>query len=168
MEMNYMRCVPAIFMGLVLLVFEVKAEGNCPPGYFPIGGPEVQGCAPIPSSGGGLPLDPGPQWATRWGAIAVDGTVSRFGGAEGYSNRRRAEKAAIANCKKNGGTKHCKVPGGAYYNQCGALAWGESKARVFSAGTTEAAQNLALEACSKDTANCKVYYSGCSYPERIR
>lgn len=27
------------------------AEGNCPPGYYPVGGQGVQGCAPIPNYG---------------------------------------------------------------------------------------------------------------------
>jgi hypothetical protein len=43
----------SILGGIVLvtsLVYgsKVQAEGNCPEGYFPIGGQGVQGCAPIP------------------------------------------------------------------------------------------------------------------------
>ncbi|WP_080104328.1 DUF4189 domain-containing protein [Stenotrophomonas maltophilia] len=30
-----------------------KAEGNCPPGFYPVGGRGVQGCAPIPVAGTG-------------------------------------------------------------------------------------------------------------------
>jgi Domain of unknown function (DUF4189) len=39
-----------------------KAEGRCPPGYFPIGDQSVQGCAPIPISGEQRPNpNPGPR-----------------------------------------------------------------------------------------------------------
>lgn len=160
-------------LGLILNLVsagQVRAEGGCPDGYYPIGGGNGgwSGCAPIPSNGGGAPPDPGPLWAKRWGAIAIDGTLSRFGGAEGQTSARRAIKAAISACKQNGGAKNCKVSGGAYYNQCGALAWGDSVARIFSAGTTEQAQSDAMAACSKQTTNCKIYYAGCSYPERVR
>lgn len=152
---------------LLLCSFASLAEGNCPSGYYPIGGPDVQGCAPIPGSGGsGSPTNPGPHWATRWGAIATDGAASRLGGAEGLSSKRRAQKAAIAACKKNGGTK-CRVLH-SYYNQCGVLAWGNDLAQAYSAETTERASTGALRVCSEKTANCKVFYSGCSYPEQIR
>lgn len=159
------------FLGsLALLVAgSAWAEGNCPQGYYPVGGGNGgwAGCAPIPSNNA-PPPNTGPQWAKRWGAIAIDDQVSRFGGAEGYSSARCAEKAAIAICKKNGGTKSCKVSGGAYYNQCGALAWGDTLARISTAGTIEEAQKYAVQGCSQRTANCKIYYSGCSYPERVR
>lgn len=161
-----------IFLGLFFLPSVVRGEGNCPQGYYPVGGGNGgwAGCAPIPSSGGGQtpPPDAGPQWAKRWGAIAIDDSVSRFGGVEGYTSSRRAEKAAIAVCKKNGGTKRCKVLGGAYYNQCGSLAWGDSRFQVYSAGTADEANGFAIQACSQQTTNCKVYYTGCSYPVRVR
>jgi len=112
------------------------------------------------------PPNPGPQWATRWGAIATDGANSRLGGAENLSSKRRAQKAAIGVCKKNGGTK-CKVLH-AYYNQCGVLAWGDDWAQTYSAGTIEKATEMAIQQCLTKTANCKVFYSGCSYPEQVR
>jgi hypothetical protein len=165
-EVIDMRYASAILVCLALLTFEVRAEGNCPPGYFPIGGLEVQGCAPMDSGSSGSPPNPGPQWAKRWGAIATDGPLGRLGGAEGLPNKRRAQKAAIATCQQNGGKK-CKVLH-AYYNQCGVLAWGNDLAQTYSAGTVEKATELALLECSKQTGNCKVFYSGCSYPERVR
>lgn len=154
---------------LVLVCFGVSAEGGtCPDGYYPIGGQGLQGCAPFPGGSGGdnAPRDPGPQWATRWGAIAVDGTSSRLGGSEKHTSKRRAQKAALADCKKNGGTK-CKGVI-AYYNQCGVLAWGNDWYQAHSGATTDAATAGALASCSKNTSNCKVFYTGCSYPERIR
>ncbi len=32
--------------------FPLLAEGNCPPGYYPIGGQGAVGCAPINNQGG--------------------------------------------------------------------------------------------------------------------
>lgn len=145
------------------------AEGNCPDGYYPIGGGNGgwQGCAPIPGNGSSNgPQNPGPQWATRWGAIATDGARSSLGGAEKHSSKRRAQKAAVAACKQNGGVK-CKVLL-TYYNQCGVLAWGSELAQAYSAETTEQATEGAIRVCSKNTSNCKVFYTGCSYPERVR
>ncbi len=154
--------LPALFA-----IGSAKAEGRCPDGYYPIGGGNGgwQGCAPV-SGGGSAPPNPGPQWATRWGAIATDGAASRLGGAEGLPSKRRAEKAAVAACKTNGGTK-CEVLH-SYYNQCGVLAWGNDLAQAYSAETTAQATAGALRVCSERTTNRKVFYSGCSYPEQIR
>lgn len=81
------------------------AEGNCPSGYYPIGGGNGgwNGCAPMSSgSGSGSgPANPGASWATRWGAIATD-RVGTFG-TEGLASKRQAKSAALAECKKHGG-----------------------------------------------------------------
>ncbi|TXI45572.1 MAG: DUF4189 domain-containing protein [Lysobacter sp.] len=165
-RMNAVRLLGSLAL---LVAGSAWAEGNCPQGYYPIGGGNGgwAGCAPIPNDNAPAP-DPGPQWERRWGAIAVDETVGRFGGAEGYSSARRAEKAALAACRKNGGSKRCKAMGGAYYNQCGALAWGDQRLEIYSAGTAGEANEYALRACSERTTNCKIYYTGCSYPVRVR
>lgn len=160
---------------VVILLFSAfmhgaKAEGGCPDGYYPIGGGNGgwSGCAPIPGSGGGAyqPRDPGPMWATKWGAIAVDGTTGKFAGIEGLSSERKANKAAIKECRKNGG-KQCKVIA-AYYNGCGAMAWGDSKVTSYMGPQRQEAIDLAVKSCSKETTNCQAYYAGCSYPVRIR
>ena len=40
------------FIFIIYLTIEnVHAEGNCPSGYYPVGGQGVQGCAPIPGGG---------------------------------------------------------------------------------------------------------------------
>jgi hypothetical protein len=144
------------------------ADGNCPDGYFPIGGGNAgwEGCAPYEVPAGDPPPDPGPQWATRWGAIAVDGQVGRFGGVEGMSSEGRARRSAIKLCRKNGGKK-CDVIA-TYYNQCGAMAWGDNRAASYSGPEREKTINLAVAECSTLTPNCKPYYAGCSYPQRIR
>jgi hypothetical protein len=146
----------------------LSAEGRCPPGYFPTNNPDFVGCAPnnAPTlSGSGStpePADPGPRWDFRWGAIAVDGDAGKFAGADGLATPDKAKKAAIKLCRKNGG-KQCRILI-EYHNQCGALVWGDNQYAGFYGALPEEVQKRALESCSGLTANCKIYYLGCSYP----
>ena len=156
---------------LVLAANSCWAEGSCPQGYYPVGGGNGgwAGCAPIPGSGGGQsmpPPDPGPQWATRWGAIAVDGAAGKFGGANDMTSERKAQRAAIKDCRKNGGKK-CEITV-SYYNQCGAMAWGNNRSVSWRGPEREATIRDAVAACDKETDNCAPYYAGCSYPVRVR
>ena len=158
----------------VLLLFNVSvfAEGgNCPAGYFPTGGAAagVYGCAPMNNlSNGGhqQPADPGPRWQTRWGAIAIDGQNSKFAGIDGFTTSSKARKAAIKQCRANGGKK-CKILID-YYNQCGSLAWGQQGAIASIGPIVEDVMKESVAACSKNTSGCSVYYTGCSYPERVQ
>ncbi len=147
--------------------FDVKAEGgSCPDGYFPIGGQGVQGCAPIPGEPNSPPPPPGPQWATRWGAIAYDSKTGGLGGVEGLSSKRKAGKAATASCKKSGG-RSCKVIS-SYYNQCGAIAWGNDHFVTWRGPLRSEIEQRAVSDCNQKGGDCKIFYSGCSYPERVR
>jgi Domain of unknown function (DUF4189) len=163
------RITLLLLISVLLYSAEVNAEGRCPPGYHPVGTNTTGylGCAPIPGAGeDSAPVDPGPRWVTRWGAIAIDGSTGKFAGTEGMSNERKAKRSAITQCRNNGG-KQCKVIA-TYYNQCGALAWGDAKATGYSGPEREETVQLAIQACSKQTTNCQAYYSGCSYPEQIQ
>lgn len=167
-----MSWVRFAFLSMLLLCSgQVFAEGRCPPGYFPTNNPDFVGCAPNNSprlNGGGSvpqPPDPGPRWDFRWGAIAVDGQAGRFAGADGLETPSKAKKAATKLCRKNGG-KQCKVLV-EYHNQCGALVWGDNQYAGFYGALPEEVQKRAIESCSSLTANCKIYYLGCSYPTRI-
>jgi Domain of unknown function (DUF4189) len=106
--------------------------------------------------------------AAKWGAVALDAKLSKFGGSEGHSSEGQAIKAAIRQCKANGGGKDCNVNknGRVWSNQCGALAWGDTKAMVFSASTHAAATQGAMDACSRVNANCEIFYAGCSFPQQ--
>ena len=139
--------------------------GSCPDGYYPIGGQGFQGCAPIPTREN-PPPDPGPQWVTRWGAIAYDATLGRIGSIEDMPSKRKADKAALTQCKRKGG-KSCKVIA-SYYNQCGAMAWGNGFFAAWRAPEREQAESNAINECSQGTGQCQVFYSGCSYPVRVR
>lgn len=144
----------------------VRAEGNCPDGYYPIGGGGVEGCAPMPGGEEDAPPDPGPQWETRWGVVVFDASKDVFGMADGMRSKRKAQKAAAAQCKQRGG-RACKIIGWAY-NQCMALAIGDTWVHVSGGETPDVAQQRAISHCSAKSPNCGVEYSSCSYPERIR
>lgn len=161
-----------ILLALLLVTTGVAAEEGCPPGLFPnTSGAAGGGCVPFrsnagPSSGSlGYPA-PSIRWVSRWGAIAIDETNSGVGTAVAMSSKRRAEKAAMLDCRAKGGSG-CKISI-AYHDQCAAIAWGDMQASVLGAGTIEEATSVALEDCERHTENCRIYYSDCSYPERVQ
>lgn len=174
-----MRSALTIFM--FLLSFTAFAEGNCPPGHYPIGGQGVMGCAPIggsasPQSSGPVPTG---KWETRWGAIVEDesansrGVVGATGVAESRKSKREAISVATEQCRKGGGQK-CKLRI-AYFNQCVALAdpprgvAGSGASSVaYRAGSLSEAQQLALAKCKDDnglSGQCELAYSACSMSE---
>lgn len=151
--------------------FTARAEGRCPPGYFPTTNPDFIGCAPIYNSDPSLgyssssapkPPDPGPRWKFRWGAIVVDGEKGKFGGADGFESPSQAQKAAVKICRNHGG-KRCELVI-EYYNQCGALVWGEDRYSGHSGPVPDEVSKRALDLCAQETSNCQIYYMGCSYP----
>lgn len=160
-----MRALWLLGVVLLLVSLPIKAQW-CPPGYVPIGGDQAgwKDCAPVAGSNESIP-DPGPQWATRWGAIAVDNAKSAWGFFDGASSKRRASKAAVESCKRNGG-KTCKVYI-SYHNQCGALASGDNRITTYRAPESGQAESEALKSCSQKTENCGLIHSGCSYPQKI-
>ena len=170
--MSY-RLISLLF--LMVCSFMVKAEGRCPPGYFPTTNPDFVGCAPIYGSGGydsgyspalaPKPPDPGARWKFRWGAIVVDGEKGKFGGADGFERPSQAKKAAVKDCRKHGG-KRCELLI-EYYNQCGALVWGENRYSGHSGPVPDEVSQRALSLCAKETSNCQIYYMGCSYPVEV-
>jgi hypothetical protein len=148
---------------------EARAEGRCPDGYYPTGGADVgwYGCAPMGPVEDSVNVPPKPEsgWQTRWGAIATaDGA---FGVANGMRTKRSAVKHALSDCKARAQGKRCKLKS-AYHDQCAALAWGDEVNIAFRSPDLQDAESSALLACNRYTRNCRVYYSGCSYPERVR
>ena len=163
--MNRIWIVLALVLGLGLNTKTVWAEGGtCPPGYYPVNSPGVMGCAPIPG-GGDEPADTGPSWVTTWGAIAADGERQIVSSVHSYRSKRKAESAAIKQCRARGGSKNCKALI-SFYNRCGVMAAGDSQATTYRAGTAEEASREVLKTCSALTANCRVIQTACSYPVR--
>jgi hypothetical protein len=107
-----------------------------------------------------------PKWETRWGAIATDAEHAKLGVVIAASNKRMAELGALEDCKNKGGS-NCKLQL-SYYNQCAAMVVGDRVMNTGSAATLEEAKQMGLSECQKDDSNCRVYYSGCSLPERVQ
>lgn len=159
---------------LYILIFStgmVHAEGNCPNGYYPIGAAQgqqgPQGCAPIPGydqQSAQLPSPTG--WAplreSRWGAVATDIAHSSAGASVDKPTKREAEKAALAECKSNGGLA-CKVEL-TYENGCVAMSVGNKIHNVTSDATIKIASQSSMETCKSADTNCRIYYTACSLP----
>jgi hypothetical protein len=142
------------------------AEGNCPPGYFPIGGGSAgwEGCAPMgPNSGGNTDQAPLPPAKPRWGAIAT--ASGAYGVAVDADSRNGAETQALSDCQSMSKGRPCEIQM-AFKNQCAALAWGSNNNAVATAAAQPQAEALAMSTCSNQGANCEIYYSGCSFPSR--
>jgi Domain of unknown function (DUF4189) len=134
-------------------IIYVEPPRVCPPGTV-----EVTASQPC------LDINTGPKWEKRWGAIAVDSVLGKFGGSEGHSSKGDAQKAAVGLCKANGGSKDCKVTI-AYYNQCGALAWGDRYIASSNGPDLDKTIESAVATCSQGAPDCQAYYAGCSYAE---
>lgn len=147
----------------------------CPPGYYPTGGEHVgwHSCAPMD---GGIrndsenndptgPQTPEEQWEERWGAIAT--ANGAMGQAASKKTKQEAEKEALADCKSRAGNQPCKLKV-AYYNQCVALSWGNEGNVAARGPYIEEVEQSANKKCSKSFSNCKIYYSACSLPVRVR
>ncbi|PKH72960.1 hypothetical protein CXF96_13295 [Stenotrophomonas sp. Betaine-02u-21] len=152
-----------------------NAEGNCPPGHYPIGGQGVQGCAPIPGAAASQqravpqPAAPTSRWGTRWGAVAASDSTSDAGAAAGRRAKAAAISDAMADCRRNG-APDCKIMA-EYSNQC--FAWvspdggdGKGLGGLGEGMTPELALKKAMSYCDNPRGNgCKVAYSACSLPE---
>ncbi|MEO8001698.1 MAG: DUF4189 domain-containing protein [Arenimonas sp.] len=155
-----------LFFGFFILSSFAKAEGGCPAGEYPANPPAVNICYPIPGADGAVTQQSTVHWETRWGAIATDNVSGKLGASTGGKSKRFATKAAVAKCRENGGTK-CVVDI-AYYNQCAVMILGEKKYNTASAATLDEATAIGMKACSLSNKNCRVYYSSCSFAERVQ
>jgi hypothetical protein len=158
--------------GGVLLMFSALVFA-CPPGYYPTGSDAAgwHGCAPMDggisneSAEDSAPQEAQEEWEDRWGAIAT------ANGAFGYSASKKSKEAAaqeaLAECRRNAGKEACKLKP-PYYNQCAALAWGDTTNIVARGPELAEVEQRAVALCSKETRNCRIYYSACSLPVRVR
>lgn len=163
-----------LFSAMSMLCAETKAQ-SCPPGYYPIGGAQAgwHGCAPMDGgisneSENNEPEQPEKAqevWEDRWGALAT--ANGAMGQATSKRTKEEAEREAMADCRARAGSQQCKLKT-AYYNQCIALSWG-SEGNVAARGPDlNEVEQRANEKCAASFTNCKIYYSACSLPVRIR
>lgn len=147
-----------------------RAEQGCPAGLIPTGQAPGPICVPMPGYGigGPSPVQPqprGPQWQSRYGAIAMDYTSGKIGTSSNMASNRKAAKEAAAQCRANGGDgDSCSKNLLSWGNGCGVIAWGADFAAIRSAESIDKAAAEALQVCGQNTADCQIYYSGCSYP----
>lgn len=148
-----------VFLGL----FVTSVNAQCRIGSGPNHGDGVPYCSqltPPPKT------SPGPQWAVQWGAIAYGG--GGFGAAKQMSSVGEAKNSALRACRDSGAGGHCKV-GLAYSDQCVAYATGDDySVGIARSPMPEEAYSMAMASCAESTTNCKVTYSACSLPVRIR
>lgn len=172
------RILAAMFLLALSIVSpaNLRAEGACPPGFYPIGGQGVQGCAPIPGSSSSsqgsasIPTPPSPtgRWHDAWGAVAGSNSTSWVGSATDQASRTRAEKIALEKCAEEGATD-CSVLM-SYYNQCFVWVVPRTKARGARSGmgtgqTLKIATQAANRKCSDPAGGaCEVFYSDCAEP----
>ncbi|MEL4893232.1 DUF4189 domain-containing protein [Xanthomonas protegens] len=164
------------FLALLFISAAATAEGNCPPGQYPIGGQGTAGCAPIPQQNSTVSQEARPtgKWLKTWGAIAVGrvDSIPYYGVPTGAMSKSEAEQQALERCAKKGPT-NCSVAI-TYQNQCAAI--GEPRdgdkpspiglAQFVSAPTKEMASDGVLKRCLAKNAGmrCEVIYIGCSEP----
>lgn len=162
---NLTRAYRLAFLMLMLLVGGiVHAEGGCPPGMIPEGGPGVSSCRPIPNYN-----QSGSQghWIHQWGAIATDGPGGHLGVATNMSSKEEAEQTSLAGCMSKGGTScHVEV---AYHDQCAAMVVGDTGHNSGNAATIAEAVSYGIQVCrdAGDT-NCHAYYTACSLSKLVQ
>jgi len=144
------------------------AEGGfCPPGTIDHNNSRAAAivCSPIPGYGQQqAPQLPPQQWERRWGAIATGGAL---GVATDKLSEQEARKTAMNNCAANGGA-HCKIDA-VYDNQCAVIVLGVNGYNTPNAATLEKATGLGMKTCrDAGSPDCRVVYSDCSLPVRIR
>lgn len=160
-----------LIFALSSLAFSMHASaegGSCPDGYYPIGGQGATGCAHFPENNerANGSSAPSAKWVTTWGAIVADGSNASIGSVVGMPTKRKAEKATLDECKADGG-KNCRVDL-AYHNQCAVLVSGANRYLVQSAETIDAASKVGIQKCGAMDTGCRVHYSGCTRPIRIK
>lgn len=168
-----MRSRLVVAIGLLIACCDASAQ-DCG-GMVNVNGiciPPDQESSPLYDSYGGgndyrAPPPPQPKWIDRWGGMAMDDDEGISGIVADLPSKRKAKKAAIAECESRGG-KNCTIAA-IYKNQCLVVVSNSSRSQIVNAATIGRATALAMRDCMADGSNdCHVFYSGCSNAIRIR
>lgn len=138
--------------------------GPCPGGAVPSNGRCVSPAEAAANRGSGTSRPAYTEvWEDRYGAIAVDPKSGTMGAAEGASSRRRAINEALKLCGNSGCVAMAHVRNG-----CLASAWGGRTGYYKFAEDIQTAENKAIQACWGEFSDCRLTYSYCSLPVRVR
>lgn len=154
---------------LLCIASDIHAQAACPPGTVPYGsgsGQEMCGPDESQSETPQQNLPPTPLWKDEWMALAADPARSVLGVATYKSTAEEAKRAAMADCKAKGGVD-CKIEN-AIRNGCAAFVTGSKGYNLNGGSTIDEAIDKGMAVCQSESSNCKIYYSGCSLPVRIR
>jgi Domain of unknown function (DUF4189) len=156
------RLFGAALLGMLCLHGTAKAEGRCPPGYYPTGGNDAGwlGCAPMGPIEQDEPNDEpdqGPPPAPDvYMAVVAHRDTSALWTTSGYDSRAAAEKAALRACGK------------LMNNGCYVWWWGVNDFTVAVARDVaglffvegdinrDAARSKVLTACQAQTLGCEI------------
>lgn len=169
------RMIEIVVLIVMFLLYASAHAQSCPPGYYPTGGAQAgwHGCAPMDGGIGNESENHDQEeqyktqevWEDRWGALAT--ANGAMGQATSKRTQAEAEREAMADCKARAGAQPCKLKT-AYYNQCIALSWGNEGNVAARGPELKEVEQRANEICSASYSNCKIYYSACSLPVRLR
>ncbi|MBS0215811.1 MAG: DUF4189 domain-containing protein [Proteobacteria bacterium] len=110
------------------------------------------------------PVRSGALWQDRFGAIASDSKTGSIGWASNARSKKEAHKAAVEDC--GGGGCQVKADG---RNTCLAEAWGGGVSGYGTGINLQRAEEDALSNCKSGGGSaCKIDYSACSLPVRVR
>lgn len=165
----------AVAVGAVFLASgdAARAEGRCPPGYYPVGGDRASDCAPIPGAqnggGDGYDSEPAsrPRRADTYGAIVWgigrDG-ATRYNVTTGALPLGQAHASALSQCQSEGNSD-CRL-GLDFSNGYYAVAVaGKNEGAVDSGPSERIARQKAKAACQRIyNRSCKVVETGESLP----
>lgn len=132
--------------------------GTCPPGYYPVNGGGVMGCAPIPGSGQGSGYESG-YWADRYATVvwasAPDGSPA-FSWATRNANQAASDAMAMRACHEQG-FRDCRVAMRFANGYFAVARAGDGTLYAGSAFEAGGAKKQALAQCKSDNrGKCKV------------
>ena len=167
-----MRALPiqrSLWLSLMGMLVSFAAHAQCTPGTTMYYSPTSAYCGPDPNyrAPQQAPQQPVAQWERRWGAVAIDSPKAVMGVAVGKRSKREASIAAVSDCERQGGA-NCEIEA-AYDNQCVAVITSNDSHNTPIALTVDQAIATGMKTCrDAGRTNCRVYYSACSLPVRIR
>lgn len=99
------------------------------------------------------------------GAIAIDDTKGEAGIVTDRPSKRKAKKAAMAECGRRGG-EDCSIAR-VYVNQCAAVVANDKMSSSVNAPSIDETIATGMRRCSEKGSGCHVYWSGCSVAKRV-